>query len=208
VVFEGTARRDNGQGGRTRVMPQTAGPALPIVSSFGGDTGLVADDGSFELKGVRGQVLFRVAAGQAWTMKSVVHEGVDITDATTDMNGPDGLQGLTIVLTDKVTDVSGQVTDSRGRPVKDYVVVMQPLEPKSSAALTRYLRTLRPDSDGRYRARGLPPGEYFATAIEGLEQGRQFVPDVQARLRDAARRFTVREGETVTLDLRLTPGFE
>jgi protocatechuate 3,4-dioxygenase beta subunit len=208
VVFEGTARRDNGQGGRTRVMPQTAGPALPIVSSFGGDTGLVADDGSFELKGVRGQVLFRVAAGQAWTMKSVVHEGVDITDAATDMNGPDGLQGLTIVLTDKVTDVSGQVTDSRGRPVKDYLVVMQPLEPKSSAALTRYLRTLRPDSDGRYRARGLPPGEYFATAIEGLEQGRQFVPDVQARLRDAARRFTVREGETVTLDLRLTPGFE
>lgn len=208
VVFEGTAARENGQGGRVRVMPQTAGPALPLVSSFGIDTGLVTDDGSFELKGVRGQVLFRVAAGQAWTLKSVSHEGVDITDTGTDMTGPDGLQGLTIVLTDKVTDVSGQVTDPRGRPVKDYLVVMQPLEPKSSVALTRYLRTLRPDSEGRYRARGLPPGEYFATAIEGLEQGRQFVPDVQARLRDTARRFTVREGETVTLDLRLTEGFE
>ena len=87
-------------------------------------------------------------------------------------------------------------------------MVVQPVEPKSTVALTRYLRSLSPDSDGRYRARGLPPGEYFATAIEGLEQGRQFVPDVQARLRDTARRFTVREGETVTLDLRLTEGFE
>jgi hypothetical protein len=208
VVFEGTAKRDNGQGGRARVMPQPAGPALPFISSFGADTGLVGDDGSFELKGVRGQVLFRVAAGQAWTLKSVSHEGVDITDTGTDMNGPDGLQGLTIVLTDRVTDVSGQVVDSSGRPVKEYLVVVQPVEPKNSAALTRYLHTLRPDSDGRYRARGLPPGEYFATAIDGLEQGRQFVPDVQARLRDTARRFTVREGDTVALDLRLTPGFE
>ena len=208
VVFEGTAKRDNGQGGQLRVFPQAAVQVLPFVSGFGTESGLVTDDGSFELKGVRGQVLFRVAAGQAWTLKSVSHEGVDITDRATDMTSPDGLQGLTIVLTDKVTDVSGQVTDARGRQVKDYLVVMQPLEPKSSAALTRYLRSLTPDSDGRYRARGLPPGEYFATAIEGLEQGRQFVPDVQARLRDTARRFTVREGETVTLDLRLTEGFE
>ena len=208
VVFEGAARRDNGQGSQVRVMPQTAGPALPFISAFGVETGVVTDDGTFELKGVRGQVLFRVAAGPAWTMKSVSHQGVDITDTATDMNSPEGLQGLTIVLTDKVTDVSGQVTDPRGRTVKDYLVVMQPVEAKSSVALTRYLRTLRPDSDGRYRARGLPPGDYFATAIEGLEQGRQFVPDVQARLRDTARRFTVREGETVTLDLRLTEGFE
>ena len=87
-------------------------------------------------------------------------------------------------------------------------VVVQPVEPKSAAALNRYLRTLRPEQDGRFHTRGLPPGEYFATALEALEQGRQFVPDVQARLRDSARRFTVREGETVAIDLKLTPGFE
>jgi hypothetical protein len=191
-------------------MPQTAGvgAALPFISSFGVESGLVTDDGSFELKGMRGQVLFRVAAGAAWTLKSVSHEGVDITDTATDMTGPDGLQGLTIVLTDKLTSVSGQVLDARGRALKEYLVVVQPVEPKSTVALTRYLRTIGPDSDGRYQVRGLPPGEYFVTAIDGLEQGRQFVPDVQARLRDTARRFTVREGETVTLDLRLTQGFE
>jgi hypothetical protein len=86
--------------------------------------------------------------------------------------------------------------------------VVQPAEPKSAAVITRYLRTARPEPDGRFRVRGLPPGDYFATAVDALEQGRQFVPDVLARLRDTARRFSIREGETVTLDLRLTPGFE
>ena len=209
VVFEGTARREGGGlNGQVRVFPQTTGQGLPFISSFGIESGVVAEDGSFELKGVRGQVLFRVGAGQAWTVKSVSHEGVDITDTATDMTGADGLQGLTIVLTDKLTTVSGQVLDARGRALKEYLVVVQPVEPKSPVALTRYLRTIGPDSDGRYQARGLPPGEYYATAIDGLEQGRHFVPDVQARLRDTARRFTVREGETVSLDLRLTEGFE
>jgi protocatechuate 3,4-dioxygenase beta subunit len=208
VVFEGTAPRDNSPGGKTRVFPQfsTFGvqPGVPV----GSESGVVGDDGSFELKGVRGQLMFRVAAGPAWTLKSVSLEGTDITDVPTDLRGPEGLSGVTIVLTDKLTDVSGQVTDGRGQPVKDFLVVVQPGEPKSGTALTRYLRTVRPEPDGRFRVRGLPPGDYFATAVESLEQGQQFVPDVQARLRDSARRFTVREGETVVFDLRLTPGFE
>ena len=208
VVFEGTAKRDNGQGGKVRVMPQSAGFGAQVGVRIGSESGLVEDDGSFELKGARGPVLFRVAAGPAWALKSVSLEGNDITDSPTDLSGPEGLSGVTIVLTDKLTDVSGQVTDGRGQPLKDFLVVVQPAEPKSGPAVTRYLRTIRPEQDGRFRARGLPPGEYFATAVESLEQGRQFVPDVQARLRDTARRFGVREGETVSLDLRLTAGFE
>lgn len=208
VVFEGSAKRDNGQGGKVRVMPQSAGFGAQAGVMIGSESGLVNDDGSFELKGARGPVLFRVAAGPAWALKSVSLEGNDITDSPTDLTGPDGLSGVTIVLTDKLTNVSGQVTDGRGQPLKDFLVVVQPAEPKSGPAVTRYLRTIRPEQDGRFRARGLPPGEYFATAVESLEQGRQFVPDVQARLRDTARRFAVREGETVSLDLRLTAGFE
>jgi hypothetical protein len=206
LVFDGTARRD-GPNGRIRVVAQSTG-LTQLASAADADNGSVADDGSFALKGVRGQVLFRVVAGAAWAVKSVSHEGVDITDTPVDLTGPDGLAGLTIVLTDKLTDVSGTVTDARGQPLKEFLVVVQPAEPKSAAVFTRYLRTARPEQDGRFRVRGLPPGDYFATAVETLEQGRQFVPDVLARLRDTARRFSVREGETVTLGLRLTPGFE
>lgn len=208
VVFEGTAPRNNGLGGKVRVFPQFSTFGVQPGAPIGSESGVVGDDGSFELKGVRGQLMFRVAAGPAWTLKSVSLEGSDITDSPTELTGPASLSGVTVVLTDKLTDVSGQVTDGRGQPLKDFLVVVQPGEPKSGTALTRYLRTVRPEQDGRFRMRGLPPGDYFATAVESLEQGRQFVPDVQARLRDTARRFTVREGETVVLDLRLTAGFE
>jgi protocatechuate 3,4-dioxygenase beta subunit len=206
VVFEGSGRRDNGQGGRIRVIIQSTASAAMMGVPV--ETGQVADDGSFELTGVRGQLLFRVAGGPSWTLKSVSLDGTDITDTPTDLSGPEGLTGLAIVLTDKLTDVSGQVTDGRGRPLKDYLVVLQPAEPKPDAAMARYLRTIRPGQDGRFSTRGLPPGEYLATAVEALEPGRQFVPDVRARLRDTARRFAVREGETVMLDLKLTPDFE
>jgi hypothetical protein len=207
VVFEGTARRDNAPGGKPRVVVQPIGFTL-FGAASGIDNGVIGDDGAFEFKGARGTLLFRVAAGAAWALKSVSHESTDITDTPIELSGPDGLSGLTIVLTDKLTEVSGQVTDARGQPLKEYLVVVQPAEPKSAATLTRYLRTVRPEQDGRFRARGLPPGDYVATAVESLEQGRQFVPDVLARLRDTGRRFSVREGETLSFDLRLTPGFE
>ena len=55
-------------------------------------------------------------------------------------------------------------------------------------------------------SRGMRPGRYIATAVEDLEQGRQFAPEFQEQLRRSAREFSVREGETVTLDLKLTTG--
>ena len=73
---------------------------------------------------------------------------------------------------------------------------------------TRYLRVARPDQDGSFRVTGCRPGRYAATAVEALEQGRQFVPDVQARLKDRAKTFSIDEGGTAALDLPLTTGVE
>lgn len=53
-----------------------------------------------------------------------------------------------------------------------------------------------------------PPGRYAATAVETFEQGRQFVPEVQARLKERAKMFSIDEGGTATLDLPLTSGVE
>ena len=108
-------------------------------------------------------------------------------------------------MTDKLTDISGVVTDGRGQALTDYVVVIQPAEAQDPLIVSRWIRTVRPDTNGRYQVRGARPGRYVATAIESLEQGRQFAPEFQQRLRQGAREFTVREGEAVTLDLRLTP---
>ena len=70
----------------------------------------------------------------------------------------------------------------------------------------RLIRTARPDTRGRFEVRNLRPGRYVATAIEALEQGRQYSPEFQKELRRGAREFTLKEGETIAVDLRLTTG--
>ena len=54
--------------------------------------------------------------------------------------------------------------------------------------------------------RGLPTGEYIATAVESLEAGREWDPEYQPKLRDAGRHFSMKEGDAIVLDLKLAEG--
>jgi hypothetical protein len=139
-------------------------------------------------------------------LKRVTLEGEDITDVPLDLTGVANVQGLRVVLTDRLTDVSGVVRDDRKQSLKEFVVVVQPAADVSTNALQRFLRAARPDQDGKFGLKGIPPAEYIVTAVESLEQGEEWNPEYRARLREAGRRFTVKEGETLTLDLELTPG--
>jgi hypothetical protein len=49
------------------------------------------------------------------------------------------------------------------------------------------------------------PGRYVAVAVEALEEGRQFSPEFQQQARRVGQEFTLREGESRALNLRLTP---
>ena len=211
VVFEGTAPRTGGLG-PLRVMAQAEDAQMPMFGMgmmFGGGAtgdGSIADDGTFELGGVTGSVLFRVTAPPSWTLKSVSVQGEDMTDVPYEFKGAQALSDVVIVLTDKLTEISGGVTDTRGRSVTDYVVVLLPSEAKAGSAATRFTRTIRPDQQGSYSVRGLPPGEYLVAAVESLEQGREWDPEFQGRVRDVGRTVTLKEGQSLALDLKLTGG--
>jgi hypothetical protein len=188
-----------------------ATPADPTNRAmfFGGDprsNGVVDDNGNFELAMGTGSVFFIVTTPQSWVTKSITLDGNDITDEPFDSTGKQTVSGLVIRLTDKLTQVSGRVNDGRGQLVRDYVVVIQPAEAKDPLMAGRLTRTARPDTNGRFETRGMRPGRYIATAIEALEQGRQFSPEFREQLRRGAREFSLREGETMALDLTLTPG--
>jgi hypothetical protein len=71
---------------------------------------------------------------------------------------------------------------------------------------TRYLGGGRPDQDGKYRVRSLPPGNYYAIALDYVEQGAGTDPEFLDRVKDRAMEFSLNEGETKTLDLRLVTG--
>jgi hypothetical protein len=181
-------------------QPMFAMTADPLAN------GVIDDNGNFRLGASLGRAFLMVTTPPSWVIKSITVEGDDITDQPLDMTGRQSLSGVVIRMTDKLTQVSGRVTDGRGQLLKDYVVVIQAAEAKEPIVASRFLRTARPDTNGRFETRGLRPGRYVATAIEVLEQGRQFAPEFQEQLRHSAKEFSVREGETVALDLTLTTG--
>jgi hypothetical protein len=48
---------------------------------------------------------------------------------------------------------------------------------------SRSVRTARPDQDGRFKVSGLPPGEYFASAVDFIEPARSTTPNSLIGLR-------------------------
>ena len=208
VVFDGAAPRTGGVG-PPRVYAQPEDPQSPTAGlgfMMGPGGGVIAEDGTFELGNLTGKVLFRAATPPNWTLRSVTIDGEDMTDTAYEFKGAQGPSEVRIIMTDKLTEVTGSVTDDRGRALANYVVILLPEEPITGTVAMRYTRTTRPDQQGAYSVRGLPPGRYVLAAVQTLEQGREWEPEFQSRVRDVARSLTLREGQSVTVDLKLTTG--
>ena len=164
--------------------------------------GTVREDDTFELGGIVGNILFNANA-QPWSLKSVSIDGRDITHLGVDAASLEGNERVVIVMADRVTNVSGTAHDERRQPVSDYAVVVVPQQAITGMAATRFTRLLHPDESGRFEVRGLPAGEYVAAAVEALEPGREWDPDVQKAVRSTGRRFTLGDAETLVLNLEL-----
>jgi hypothetical protein len=87
--------------------------------------------------------------------------------------------------------------------VKDYVVAIFPERLREGVMPQRFTRTVRPDQEGRYRARGLPPGAYFAVAVTALELGDEWDPAFRKLVEPVGKRFSLTDGQALTLDLQL-----
>jgi hypothetical protein len=168
----------------------------------------VADDYTFELKAMPGLVRIVLGGGfggplAGWTIRSVRLNGVDVTDAGVDVKPNQDISGLEVELTNKLTTISGLVTNARGEAVKDYSAVVFSQDRERWTGTSRYQGTGRPDQDGRFKITGLPPGEYYVVAVDRLEPGESGDPDFLERVRSKATSFSLNEGETKTVDLKI-----
>ena len=162
-------------------------------------------NGIFELRGLTGPTLFRVAgAPSGWTLKAVRLDGADITDTPHEFRGGETVAGLDIELTNKPTRINGTVTDNQKQPIKDYAVVVFSDESDHWTPQSRFVRAGRSDQDGKFQIIGLPPGGYLAVALEYLEQGSEMDPDLLEQLKPKATSLSLDEGETHQLDLKLS----
>jgi hypothetical protein len=188
-----------------RITSSAADSDFFAMPGMGGGSGTVKEDGTFELRGLTGTRVIRAnALPPGWMLKSVLVNGADVTDTGAEFKAGEAVSQLEVVLTSKVTDVSGTVKGSNGQPVKDYTLVVFSDEPQRWAMpLTRYVAGARPNLEGRFQFKDLPAGPYYAIAIEYIAQGEWADPEVLERLKARATKFSLDEAESRTLELTL-----
>jgi hypothetical protein len=99
--------------------------------------------------------------------------------------------------------VDGVVLDSRLQPVPNSVAVLIP----ASVALrdrTDLYKSVTTDETGRFKLRGIAPGDYKVFAFDYAEPGIWKNPDFIRPLESRSKSVSVSEGSNVRVDLSLT----
>lgn len=190
---------------RPEQLQISANMTEPMMVMGGQPQMKVNPDYSFELSGLFDRRLIRAFGPVGWTLKSVFFDGADVTDGGVEFTPGQSVEGLQVVMTQKLTNLSGLVTDDRNRPVLDATVIMFSANKDDWRYASRYVRTSRPDTEGRYKFEMMPPREdYLLIAVQNLEPGQASDPEFLARAVDEAKSFSLNEGETKAVDVKLS----
>jgi len=177
-----------------------------VLMGFGRMTpGMAGADGAFTLKTSPGRRRLDIPGlPNGWAVRAVRFRGVDVTNDGIEIKANQNVEDVEIDVTDRVTMVVGLVTDASGGASKDYVALVFPQDEHLWTNPARYIKVGRPDEDGRFRIEKLPPGEYYAVALDHFDFGSMSDPDLLRAQRTNATALSLGEGETRSIELRLT----
>jgi hypothetical protein len=200
---------ENGAPAGLRRNQVTIAPVLLLApGGLGMQGGAIArqavnEDWTFSVTNVVGAARLRVTVPDGWAVKAITEGDRDIADLPLEMNSGEQLADVQVVLTDRVATVTGQVVDEKGIPLAEGTVVLFATEPAKWFDGSRFVRAIRPDQRGQYRLTSVLPGEYFAVALDYVEQGIWNDPAYLETIRQYAQRLTLSDAEMRTLALTL-----
>jgi hypothetical protein len=205
VRFEGSATPPSARGLKFLTGELDQSLQRMAYSSATADNGMADAEGRFRIVGVSGKV--RIVGGgplpTGWFFKRALLNGTDVTNSGFDVDRDVG--GIEVVLTDRATTVTGTVRDAQRSSVNDYIVALFPVGQFEQLERAQRQRTIRPDPDGIYRIRNLPPGDYLAAAVPvlSLPIGGEWDPAFAERVRPRAIGFKLAEGQSLALTHQL-----
>jgi protocatechuate 3,4-dioxygenase beta subunit len=163
--------------------------------------------GEFELGGISGARRLQVLEPPGWTVKAILSNGRNIVDDVLQFGRAEqSLNDIEVVLSDRVNELVGVVTDARGRRIDStraqvmaFSIDREQWYPKS-----RIVRSVTKLVQGSYSLKGLPTGSYYIAALLDAPTGEQWTdPAFLESLRNTAKVVVVGEGQQQTLNLQL-----
>ncbi|HXW06818.1 MAG TPA: carboxypeptidase regulatory-like domain-containing protein [Vicinamibacterales bacterium] len=205
ITFEGAAQAPD-DASRLRVTLVPAEPGVMPRALATPAQGTVDASGRFSVADVvPGRYrLSASGAGPGWFLESAVIDGQDTLDFPVEVKPNQNVTNALITFSDRQAELSGLVTDSRGRPASEYTLLAFSADPRYWTPQSRRIQSTRPATDGRFIFRSLPPGEYRLTAIVDPEPGSWFDPAFLQQLESSTLRVSLAEGEKKVQDLRLS----
>jgi hypothetical protein len=182
-----------------------AAPVNPTSNMWGGRPIRAREDWTFEGGAQESPAIIRGGPRQqsGWQITSIVQRDVDVTDTGIVFRPAETVDELQIVMSNRLSIVSGSVTTDRGAVAKDYSVVIFADDPNRWGPTSRFLRSARPDQQGQFEIKGLPPGNYLALAVEYLEEGQDRDPEFLQQMRPLAISVQLADAERKVLTLRI-----
>jgi hypothetical protein len=167
----------------------------------------VTDGGSFKFAGaVPG--LFRFTwswtAGRQVFPTSVTVGGREMLDGPIEIKAP--IADMTVIFTDRPSEITGTLQDATGRPATDYFIVVFSTNRAYWTPLSRRVMQTRPGTDGSYVVRNLPAGEYFVAALTDLAPGDTSDPDFLQQMAETASQVSLAEGGRTVQAFRIGGG--
>ena len=165
---------------------------------------MVRNDWTFKLTNVAGPYLFRLQGlPDDWTLKAVLLGDRDLTDEG--VNIPDGgaeIGPVRIVITQRVTKISGSAVKTDGSPLSDGVVLVFAADEKLWGVGSRFVKLARTDAKGDFFLSGLPPERYCAVLLDYVTSGQWEDHNFLEQIRRDAIAFDLYDGITKQLSLK------
>jgi hypothetical protein len=184
-------------------------PSPVLLGTFrGSDSGVAgfgqaADDGTFTIQHVFGRARFKVTVPNGWALKAIVHNSQDVADAPIELRSGEEWANVQVILSDRFASVTDRLLDDKGVPLADATMIVFSTDSTKWFDGSRFVRAGRPDQQGQSQITGLPPGDYFAIAVDYVEEGAWYDPDYLASIRPEAEQITLAETQDRALALRI-----
>jgi hypothetical protein len=196
-------------------------PGMPIdIEAFAGEDPALAyerfgaiaraqSNGRFELIDVVGVRMLRVrpTLPRGWVTKAILLNGRNILDRPIEFTSGQTVADVTVVLTNRVATLLGNVVGADRTAVADYFVVVFPDDSARLRDAPRAVKWARSTSTGRFTVADLAAGTYLAVAVKDIDETQSMNADYLNRFRGQAARLVLDDGEqkTVTLQLATQP---